>query len=42
MAVDYMTVENYKHNAKQLGLTLEEYLLLVMIDKLDDVKQAVN
>lgn len=42
MAVDYTTVENHKRKAKQLGLTLEEYLLMLMIDKLDEVKQAVN
>ena len=42
MAVDYVTVENYKHKAKQLGLTLEEYLLMLMIDKLDEVKQAIH
>lgn len=42
MAVDYSTVENYKIKARNLGITLEEYLLLVVIDKLDEVKKAIN
>ena len=42
MSINYATIENYKIRAKNLGLTLEEYLLIVMIDKLDEVKQAIH
>ena len=42
MSVNYSTVENYKIRAKNLGISLEEYLLIVIIEKLDEVKQAIH
>ena len=42
MAVDYTKAENYKHAAKRLGISLEEYLLMVMIEKMEELKLMVK
>ena len=42
MAVDYVDVENYKIKAKNLGISLEAYLMMVMIEKMEELKLAVK
>ena len=41
MAVDYVAVENYKIKAKNAGVSLEAYLMMVMIEKMEELKLAV-